>query len=239
MPMNPLERHFRRNDKRLINKWMHYFDAYHRHFAAYRRRPITVLEFGVNQGGSLQMWRSYFGRRAQIVGVDIDPRCAALTGPNIEIHIGDQGDRAFLRSLAEKVGPIDIVVDDGGHEMHQQIATFEELWPAVRDGGVFLTEDTHTSYWERYGGGYQREGTFMEYVKDKIDQLNAWHSKEEGFEVDDYTRTIRSMHFYDSIVVFEKGTVVKPHHEKTGQQQFEYGPLQFNAVPGFKGFTRR
>ena len=64
--MNDLEKYFRQNDKRLIHKWAHYFDVYDRHFSKYRNKEIVVLEIGVSQGGSLQMWRNYFGTDAQI-----------------------------------------------------------------------------------------------------------------------------------------------------------------------------
>jgi cephalosporin hydroxylase len=218
---NPLEAYFRANQGRLIHKWMHYFDIYDRHFSPYRGREVNVVEFGVSHGGSLQMWRNYFGRRARITGVDIDLRCARLTGDRINVVIGDQENREFLKELADQVGEIDVVIEDGGHAMGQQIATFEELWPRVRDGGVFLIEDLHTSYWRKYGGGYKRSGTFIEYAKDLIDQLHAWHSQDgEMFKVDEYTRSIRGMHIYDSIIVFDKGLVTKPTHEKTGKPSF-------------------
>jgi hypothetical protein len=100
--------------------------------------------------------------------------------------------------------------------MPQQINTFEVLWPAVRDGGVFLLEDLHTSYWPNYDGGHKKPGTFIEYAKDLIDQMNAWHSREESLEVDKYTRTIKGMHVYDSIIVFDKGDVTKPKHKRRG-----------------------
>ena len=72
---------------------------------------------------------------------DINPACKALEEDQIEIVIGDQEDRAFLAELRERIGPADIVIDDGGHTMAQQIATFEEMFPAVRNGGVYLVED--------------------------------------------------------------------------------------------------
>jgi hypothetical protein len=78
--MNPLEKYFRRNSKRLIHKWVHYFEIYDRHFSRFRGKNIVVVEFGVSHGGSLQMWRKYFGRRAWIYGVDIDPRCKNFEG---------------------------------------------------------------------------------------------------------------------------------------------------------------
>jgi len=221
---NPLETYFRGNDRRLIHKWLHYFDIYHRHFERFRGRPVVILEFGVNQGGSLQMWRHYFGRKATIYGVDIDPRCAQLGGRRIKVFIGDQEDREFLRSIADEIGPIDVLIEDGGHTMGQQIATFEELYPRMTADGVFLIEDVHTSYWPNYGGGYRKPGTFMEYAKGLADQLNAWHSRDEDLVVDEFTRTTRSMHFYDSIVVFERGTVTKPRSEKTGRRSFPPAP---------------
>ena len=215
---NPLADYFNANNRgRRINKWLHYFDIYHRHLQSYRDRPVTIVEFGVESGGSLQMWKSYFGPQARLVGVDINPKCAALAEPQIEIVIGDQDDRQFLRSLAERIGPIDVLIEDGGHRMTQQIATFEEMWPSIVDGGIFLIEDLHTSYWERHQGGYRREGTFIEYAKNLIDQQHAWHSREDEFEVDDYTRSIAGMHVYDSIIVFDKATVTEPTSKMKGR----------------------
>ncbi len=218
---NPLEEYFLANRGRLIHKWMHYFDIYDRHFAPYRGRKLTIVEFGVSHGGSLQMWRHYFGRRAAITGVDVNPACAALGDDGIDVVIGDQEDRGFLRDLADRVGMIDIVIEDGGHTMAQQIATFEELWPRVRPGGIYLVEDLHTSYWPAYGGGYRRPGTFIEYAKNLIDQQHAWHSREpESLQVDAYTRSIRGMHVYDSIIVFDKGRVTRPINERRGLPSF-------------------
>jgi hypothetical protein len=92
---------------------------------------------------------------------------------------------------------------------------------AVRDGGVYLVEDLHTSYWDDYGGGYQQPGTFIEYAKNLIDQQNAWHSRDgQVFRPDAYTQTIRGMHVYDSVIVFDKARVERPTHEMTGTPSF-------------------
>jgi hypothetical protein len=61
--------------------------------------------------------------------VDINPNCKQFEEPGVRIEIGDQGDRVFLRTLAASLPPIDILIDDGGHTMRQQINTFEELFP--------------------------------------------------------------------------------------------------------------
>src|SRR5437867_1944564 len=95
-PANPLEEFFWSDRHRLIYKWIHYLDIYHRHFMAFRNREIGVLEFGVAHGGSLQMWKSYFGAKARIYGVDHNPACKACEEAQIEVFIGSQGDREFL-----------------------------------------------------------------------------------------------------------------------------------------------
>jgi hypothetical protein len=87
--------------------------------------------------------------------------------------------------------------------MAQQLATFEVMWPAVRDGGVFITEDVHTSYWPDCGGGYLRPGTFIEFAKDMIDRINAWHTRDPALHPDYRSRTVAGMHVYDSIVVLD------------------------------------
>jgi cephalosporin hydroxylase len=214
---NPLERYFRTNRGRQIYKWTHYFEVYHRHLARYRHKSITLVEFGVYQGGSLQMWRRYFGRRARIWGVDINPDCKQfIDDPGICVRIGDQEDRDFLRALITEIGPIDVVIDDGGHTMAQQLATFDVVYPAVRPGGVYLVEDVQSSYSEQYGGGLRKRGTFMERAKRLTDQLNAWHAQDDRLRVTRFTRTTRSMHFYDGMVVFEKDRVRRPRTAKTG-----------------------
>jgi cephalosporin hydroxylase len=220
---NQLEAYFRANeDGLMIHKWLHYFDIYNRHFAPFRDHDVTVVEFGVYQGGSLQMWRDYFGPRARIVGVDIDPRCGELP-VDADVVIGDQADPAFHARLREQVGPVDIVIEDGGHTMGQQLTTFREMWPAVRDGGVYLVEDLHTSYWSNFGGGYRRPGTFIEHAKDLVDSLNAWHSRDpESFRVDEHTHTVRGMHVYDSVIVFDKGPVAEPSHEQIGRATIDW-----------------
>ena len=213
---NPLEKYFRQNKARRIVKWVHYFDIYHQYFSKYRGKNVTILEFGIAYGGSLQMWKNYFGKKARVIGVDINSRCQDMAENQIEIHIGDQGNKHFLRKLIKKIGPLDIVIDDGGHFMRQQIITFQEMFPAIKKKGVFVTEDLHTSYWKDFGGGYKKSGSFIEYSKDLIDQIQAWHSQDRRLKTNSITHTLKSIHVYDSIIVFEKDEVKLSHSETTG-----------------------
>jgi cephalosporin hydroxylase len=219
--MNDLEKYFRANKGRLIHKWIHYFDAYDRHFSRFRDKEIHILEIGVSQGGSLQMWKDYFGPKAKIYGIDVNPQCRELEEENIKIFIGSQSDRKFLQEVKKQIPKVDILIDDGGHTMKQQIVTFEEMFDHVKDGGVYLCEDLHTSYWLEFGGGHKRKGTFIEYSKNFIDSLNAHHSRQKSLQVDHLTEWIDSIHYYDSILVLEKKKREAPYHEQIGTPSFE------------------
>jgi methyltransferase family protein len=214
--MNDLENYFAGNTGRQIMKWRHYFEIYDRHLARFRGTDVHVLEFGVAQGGSAQMWKHYFGPRCRVYGVDKNPACKQAEEERIEVFIGDQADRKFLRELAARIPRIDILIDDGGHRMKQQIRTFEELFPRIDANGVYLCEDLHTSYWSNYGGGYRRRGTFIEYAKNFIDDLHGWHARGGRPRISEFTRSVHGLHFYDSVLVIEKRPIEAPSHAQTG-----------------------
>jgi SAM-dependent methyltransferase len=200
---------------------MHYFEIYERHFNTYIGKDINLLEIGVSHGGSLQMWKKYFGRGAKIYGADIDPRCLQLTEENISIYLVDQENRESLRSLKRDTPMMDIIIDDGGHTMNQQILTFEEMYGHVKHGGIYLVEDMHTSYWPgHFGGGYLKSNTFIEYCKNLIDQLNSWHSRDESLKVNDFTQSAFGVHFYDSVMVIEKRHMIPPQTRMKGIPSF-------------------
>lgn len=216
--MNDLEKYFLENTGRSIHKWKHYFDIYDRHFSRYRGTNVHVVEFGVDDGGSLQMWKDYFGAECRIYGIDINPHCRDLEEERVTIFIGDQEDREFLASLAREIPRIDILIDDGGHRMQQQINTFEVMFPHIEKDGVYLCEDMHTSYWKGWGGGgYKKRGTFVEYSKGLIDSINAWHSQTPKLKVSDFTRSASSLHFYNSVLVIEKSEDNEPVDMRTGE----------------------
>jgi hypothetical protein len=235
--MNDLERFFTEHRGRQLTKWRHYLEIYDAHFARFRGTDVHVMEIGINHGGSLQMWRQYFGERATIYGVDINPHCRAFEEPGTRVFIGDQSDTAFLESLARSVPRIDILIDDGGHTMAQQVETCRILLPRVSERGVYLCEDTCTSYWRKYGGGLRRSGTFIEHAKGLVDRLHAWHSEDPArLAVDDFTRSVRSIAFYDGVVVFEKRPVVAPDTITAGSETV----ADFHVPPsGWRGVRQR
>jgi len=195
---------FLTNQQRTIHKWTHYFPAYEAHFARYINRPLFFLEIGCGRGGSAQMWKRYFGPYAQIVGLDINPECKSFEEDQIQIRIGSQSDTGFLQSVLDEFGTPQIVLDDGSHQMAHVVETFRYLYQRTAPDGVYMVEDLHTAYWDEYGGGLRREGTFIELCKTLIDELNADWSRDK-LPPTDFTRSTLSMHFYDSIVALERG----------------------------------
>jgi Methyltransferase domain len=196
---------------RLVDKWDHYIPVYERYFGPWRNRPLFFLEIGVFKGGSLEIWREYFGQQAVIVGVDIDPECANVVDAPNHVRIGSQDDPAFLHKVIEEFGQPDLILDDGSHFAHHQKAAFEILWPLLKDGGVYMLEDCHTAYWPGvWRGGLRRPGTAIEFGKDRVDDLHHWYSRKPP-RVEQGDR-IRSVAFYDSMVVYEKGPADRPRH---------------------------
>lgn len=206
-------------------KWEHYFEIYERYISKYRNQPVNYLEIGVQAGGSLELMRNYLGEQAHIVGIDIDPACANVPNYGSTIHIGSQEDRAFLKSVAAQHPQFDIIIDDGGHTAQQQITSFEELWPHLKFGGVYIVEDLHCSqWWPRFGAGTP---TFLDYAHGLANRLSKWHTDEHWFhnrysipreqrnnngpQVTDFaTREIFSISYYDSIIAIEKRAIGEP-----------------------------
>ena len=153
-----------------------YLDFYARFLEPWRQSPVRVMEIGVFNGASVRMWRDYFPK-GQIIGVDIDPRTQAYAGERIEIHWGDQGDPAALAQLALRLGPLDVIIDDGSHIWPHQIQTLQALLPCLRPGGLYILEDLHTSYarWkEKFrGGGDETAGAYCCRLAERILSADA------------------------------------------------------------------
>lgn len=156
------------------------------------------------------MWKRYFGPFAQIVGIDIDAGCKIFEEDQIAIRIGSQDDGDFLNQLILEFGPPDIVIDDGSHQMQHITKSFNTIYPRMLKNSIYLVEDLHTAYWDEYGGGLNRQGSFIELSKKLVDQLNADHARNQIIS-NDFTRETLSMHFYDSVIVFEKGRHIRKH----------------------------
>jgi hypothetical protein len=180
---------------------LHYTEVYDKFFAEIRQEKIRFLLIGIGEGGCLKAWKEYFPN-VEIFAIDIRPECKEFEEEGIEIHIGDQGDPDFISSFLEETGGgFDIIIDDGGSQMYQQINSLLLLWNSVNPEGRYVIEDTHTSYWESFGGSIhgpnmkiQSQGqiqiTTVDLLKSLIDNLHAIHTGRDTVWDDDYAEYI-------------------------------------------------
>jgi hypothetical protein len=199
---NPLWDYFQNHrEGHGIWKWKHYFDIYHRHFSRFIGKKVNILEIGVYSGGSLDMWRSYFGEDSHIYGIDIEDACKVYENDYVTIFIGDQADRAFWRTFRNKVEGIDILIDDGGHTPEQQQVTLEEMLPHLRPGGVYLCEDIQ--------GDFNRFSAFAAGLVNGLNHINMIEDAKPPYSsISKYQASVHSIHFYPYIVVIEKHSVL-------------------------------
>lgn len=207
---------FAKNEEIVVHKWHHYIPLYDRYFSSFRGRKIRFLEIGVSEGGSLQMWRKYFGDDAIIFGIDINPECKKFNGLAGQVRIGSQTDDVFLKSVVREMGGVDIVLDDGSHLMEHIPATLKYLFPHLNANGIYVIEDLHTAYWKSYGGGYRAKRNFFRFLMDLVDDMHHWYhtSKLKQAVI---SNECCGIHIHDSIVVLEKNKVFKPVHSRIPQ----------------------
>jgi demethylmacrocin O-methyltransferase len=194
------------------DKWADhwYTPHYDRHFAPLRDRRVKLLEIGIggydapDQGGeSLRMWKYYF-RRGLINGLDIFDK-SSLDEPRMRTIKGSQADAEFLTELAERIGPLDIVIDDGSHLSADVITSFQTLFPLLRPGGLYVIEDLQTSYWPGWNGGStdpDDPGTSLGFLKTLVDSLH--HQERADTNPSTVDKMIGGLHLYHNIAFIDK-----------------------------------
>jgi 23S rRNA U2552 (ribose-2'-O)-methylase RlmE/FtsJ len=215
---------FEQHDGYISDKWSSYLDVYDEVFKPYRFLPVRILEIGVQNGGSLQIWSKYFPNATVIVGCDIDRRIENLDpGEKIKLLVGDISSSTTVERLKLISPAFDIIIDDGSHRSEHIIAAFDRLFPLISPGGCFLAEDLCCSYWRSHKGRVLGSFSSIEYLKRLVDAINLDHwagrwklkllasllspisyRKLKQMSLGDLHDQIRSLKFYNSICVIEK-----------------------------------
>jgi len=204
------------------DKWASYLHVYDRWFASYQVAPIRLLEVGVQNGGSLQIWAKYFANAKKIVGCDINPDCAQLTydDARVVLVLGDVKASAVREKILAHSETYDIIIDDGSHKSADIIKTFKNFYARLSPGGIYVIEDLHCSYWAKWHGGLWRVDSAMEFFKSLTDVVNleSWGAKllpanwVAKLKTKSHTRfkpaaysDIESISFYNSMCLIVKG----------------------------------
>ena len=172
-----LEQLYGEHRGKLSDKWSLYLTELDRLFASYRNRPIRLLEIGVQNGGSLEIWDKYFPHAAKIIGCDIDPKCAELRyrSARIAIVIGNANSEECEGKILQHAPSFDIIIDDGSHRSSDIMRSFARYFPHLKDDGTYVVEDLHCSYWDNFEGGLYNPFSAMSFFKRLTDIINHEH----------------------------------------------------------------
>ncbi|MDH2310388.1 class I SAM-dependent methyltransferase [Methylobacterium brachiatum] len=203
-----------------IDKWEQYLKIYDVELTRFAQssRPVSLLEIGVQNGGSLELWSALLPEGSKIRGVDIDPQVAEIkfTNPDIRVDVLDGTTDEMLELFQDQ--SFDIVIDDGSHVSKDIISSFRRCFQLVSPGGLYIIEDLHAAYYESHGGGVHQETSAMRFLKELIDSVHLDYIEQDpingGFDVElfrPYNQLIGRITFYDSVAVIEK--LVEPKTE--------------------------
>ena len=198
-----------------VHKQHSYLPLYDRYFAPWRGTACRMLEIGVAKGGSLSLWRRWFGPAATIFGIDINPACARYDGRNASVRIGSQSDAAFLNRVVDEMGGLDIVLDDGSHQMADVRASFDALFPRLSPGGLYMIEDMHAAYWASHGGGLGSPDNIYRLAFDMVDDMHHWYHGKDP-QQPDRAKWVTGVHVHDSMLLVEKQRVHRPRNSVVG-----------------------
>ncbi|UXM94892.1 class I SAM-dependent methyltransferase [Bartonella sp. HY329] len=174
---NILSKLYADHNGKISDKWSIYIKTYHNQLSSYQDKDINMLEVGIQNGGSLEIWAKYFKNAGVILGCDIDPKCANLKfdDTRINVLVGDISKPSTKERISATCTEFDIIIDDGSHKSSDIIATFCSYFPDLKDGGLFIIEDLHCSYWKNYEGGLLDRHSAIEFLKLLIDVVNFEH----------------------------------------------------------------
>lgn len=226
-------------------KFKNYFPIYENLFSKFRGKKITFVEIGVLSGGSLFMWKDYFGKDARIIGVELNPDAKKFEKEGFEIFIGNQSDENFWKDFFGKVGEVDIILDDGGHTNFQQIVTCCSCIPSIKENGMMVVEDVFHSYGLSYGAkGFFNPSkySFINFCKKSIDDINFRFPESKKFQFS-LNKYIYSAEFFESIVAFKinknlcssKNEVIYSKGENLEHKDFAH--LHNQNIPGSNKFV--
>ena len=130
-------------------------------FKDIRNSAKKILEIGVDNGGSILMWREYFAE-ANIIGID-NKNCPQLIGrERIEFIVEDAYTISTVDSLPND---FDVIIDDGPHTLESMTFLIKEYIEKINQKGIIVIEDIQEFNWTNILRRLVPEGFSVE-VKD-------------------------------------------------------------------------
>lgn len=162
---------------KVSDKWQIYISEYDRLFSQYLGNPVNLLEIGIQNGGSLEIWAKYFPRAENIIGCDVNPDCASLVydDARIAVLVGDANSDPVEKLIVKRCSKFDVIIDDGSHLTSDIIKSFVRYFPYLDDGGIFVAEDLHCSYWKEFEGGLFDPLSSVSFFKRLADIISHEH----------------------------------------------------------------
>ena len=162
---------------KVSDKWTIYLEEYDRLLRPYRQQPVRMLEIGIQNGGSLEIWSKFFPQAQRLVGCDINPDCSKLQydDARIAVVVGDANQDQTAAQIASLSETFDLIIDDGSHTSSDIVRSFFRYFERLTDGGLFIAEDLHCSYWQSFGGGVFDPASSISFFKRLADVLNHQH----------------------------------------------------------------
>jgi O-antigen biosynthesis protein len=159
------------------DKWALYVREYERLFSPLRSLPIRLLEIGIQNGGSLEIWNAFFPAAVKIVGCDVNPECAQLQYPDsaISVVVCDANTDDAQRQISAFAPAFDVILDDGSHKSSDIVRSFVRYFRQLAYGGIYIVEDLHCSYWKEFEGGLNFPYSAMAFFRLLTDVLNHEH----------------------------------------------------------------
>lgn len=138
-----------------------YIDAYDTLFAGLHDKPIQLMELGISSGASILLWSQYF-TQGIITGFDIihPVREEYLSNlPNVNLIFGDAYDEDNANYLIQNLPKQDVFIEDGAHDVENQIKALHKYSQLVKPGGYYICEDMFL-------------GNLFKYLADGLYQIN-------------------------------------------------------------------
>ena len=242
---------YREHQGKVSDKWSIYLSEYDRLFSSYRDRPVRMLEIGIQNGGSLEIWGKYFLNAQAFVGCDINPDCAKLAydDPRMKVVVGDANNDATEAEILIRSPNFDLIIDDGSHTSGDIVKSFARYFRHLNQGGIFVAEDLHCSYWSNFEGGLYYPYSSISFFKRLADVINHEHwgiEKErkkllQGFAAQFATdfdeldlAEIHSIEFFNSVCVVHKRSA----ESNVLGERFIAG-IDENVISGHHGLSGR